>query len=1079
MRRREKILALAALAFCAPAWCYHTFGFYNTSVSPNTYIVTHYDVSKLANSTITFYLSTQPPLAMAPNDSLESLMSEVTEAASIWNSVTSSSLRVAFGGYTKVTGTNSTNPMGTLRFTSNLPPGAAAVGGPIFFMPSGAPAYVPISFSQVLLPIDMSRTPTASNTFLTILVHEIGHSLGAQHSMTSAVMYQSVLTPRSRPLTEDDIAMISTLYPTASFTSSTGSISGRVTTATGSGAAMVAVTAFTDSAAIGVFTRPDGTFTVSGLPPGSYRMMVEPLNHGAAPSPLADDPNDPDDLVFSPILGGATVTINTKIDSVFFGAGGAAAKDPSGAASFTVAAGQTTPGVNVTVGPRGPLGLETATISSFPGSRGIAEVWVPQNGKVSVSASGIGLSTPGLTVGFVGADFSVGSILVGASTSSVFSSSVQFDLQAGPNAALGSHPLIFRNGADTFISSGQVRVVSGGPPLISAVLPSSGSAGSVVTISGSNFGSGAQVFFEGMPATVTSRSSTQLVVQAPQGKGAHPAAVFVANPDGQGSEFLSDPPTFTFNPAPTASATLNPGIGRIGNTGTVTVVGTNTNFRQGITAVGFGSGDIVVNSIRVDSPVSLTVSYRVLSEVDAATFSVTIITGEEVIFLSDSFKLTTEGPFSLVVVSGANQSGSSGAALPDPLVVQASDANGNVVAGVTVTFTPALGGGTVSPATAVTNAAGQASTKLTLGPGGGLNIVSATAPQFAPAAFLAGNLSLLVATAGGGQTGPPDNPLPTPLKMTVFAGSGSNPVAGVPIVWKVVSGGGMLQSAKTITDTAGAATATWVLGPAAGTQTVGVSPLGYEPFNLSATATVGTTQPGVTAAGFVDAAGFGRGISAGVIAAVFGTGLSTLSSVVSPGLAPDSNRLNSVFSGTRVAFDGVPAPFFFLSSGQLAVQVPFEVAGKTSSQVVVSLNGNAAPAVTVPIQTASPGLFTNPSGSTPVVAQNIDGAINTGANPAGRGTVITLYATGLGPLTPAIATGKQAYSSVPLAQCAENPVVTIDGASAPVAFCGLVPTLVGLWQVNVTVPAGSTTGALPLVLTTAGQKANAVTLFVK
>jgi uncharacterized protein (TIGR03437 family) len=48
--------------------------------------------------------------------------------------------------------------------------------------------------------------------------------------------------------------------------------------------------------------------------------------------------------------------------------------------------------------------------------------------------------------------------------------------------------------------------------------------------------------------------------------------------------------------------------------------------------------------------------------------------------------------------------------------------------------------------------------------------------------------------------------------------------------------------------------------------------------------------------------------------------------------------------------------------------------------------------------------------------------------------------------------------------------VSIGGQNANVSFAGLTPTLVGLYQVNVTMPAGVTPGnAVPVMLTVAGQ----------
>jgi len=201
---------------------------------------------------------------------------------------------------------------------------------------------------------------------------------------------------------------------------------------------------------------------------------------------------------------------------------------------------------------------------------------------------------------------------------------------------------------------------------------------------------------------------------------------------------------------------------------------------------------------------------------------------------------------------------------------------------------------------------------------------------------------------------------------------------------------------------------------------------------------------------------------------------------VQPGLVPGTNTLNVTSNGTQVTFDGVPAPLFFVSPGQLNIQVPFEVAGKTSTQVIVRLAGTPSAPVAVPVLPASPGLFTvNSSGRGAAVVLNQDGSLNSAANGAQGGSVIQLFATGLGPVAPPVATGTLAPSSAPLALSTEVPTVTLDGAPANVEFSGLSPGFVGLWQVNVRVPQGTRAGEAPLQLRTSGQNANPVTVVVK
>lgn len=91
----------------------------------------------------------------------------------------------------------------------------------------------------------------------------------------------------------------------------------------------------------------------------------------------------------------------------------------------------------------------------------------------------------------------------------------------------------------------------------------------------------------------------------------------------------------------------------------------------------------------------------------------------------------------LIKASGDNQAGAPGATLATPLVAEVLDPNGQPLAGTTVNFSVTSGGGSVSPASAVTDSNGQAKTNLTLGPAAGGNIVQATASNIGSVSFSA------------------------------------------------------------------------------------------------------------------------------------------------------------------------------------------------------------------------------------------------------------------------------------------------------------------------------------------------------
>jgi uncharacterized protein (TIGR03437 family) len=296
------------------------------------------------------------------------------------------------------------------------------------------------------------------------------------------------------------------------------------------------------------------------------------------------------------------------------------------------------------------------------------------------------------------------------------------------------------------------------------------------------------------------------------------------------------------------------------------------------------------------------------------------------------------------------------------------------------------------------------------------------------------------------------------VKMTDAAGV---PVAGSPVSWKVSPRGAVtFQNSATVTDAYGIAS-TDVTVQATGNITV-TATLGGQAYTFSG---FGWTQPTISAGGVVNDANFQTPIAPGSYVAVFGSALSSFSdpAVYSP--------LPLSIDGVNVSFDvpsanlSVPARIVYVSPGQINVQVPWELQGQTSAQVKVIIDqfvfGNV---VTVPVADASPAFFEN-SGIAAALDQNY--AVVTAANPVKRGQLVQLYMNGLGPLNNQPASGDPA-SGTTLATTKNTPKVTIGGQDAPVQFSGLAPGFPGLYQVNVTVPAGISAGTVPISLTIGG-----------
>ncbi|HEU0077673.1 MAG TPA: Ig-like domain-containing protein, partial [Longimicrobiaceae bacterium] len=179
-------------------------------------------------------------------------------------------------------------------------------------------------------------------------------------------------------------------------------------------------------------------------------------------------------------------------------------------------------------------------------------------------------------------------------------------------------------------------------------------------------------------------------------------------------------------------------------------------------------------------------------------------------------------PQALGAAAGAAQEGVAGMPAPQEIAALLTDRHGGGVAGVAVEFVVVKGGGTVAPASAQTDAQGRARAAWTLGTAAGENAVEARVAgrPIAPARFVAmaraGPPARLEKLAGDAQQGTAASQLPLPLVVRVVDAFG-NPLAGASVSWRCTSGGSHAPGAS-VTDVAGEARVTWLLGPGAGEQ---------------------------------------------------------------------------------------------------------------------------------------------------------------------------------------------------------------------------------------------------------------------
>jgi adhesin/invasin len=207
-----------------------------------------------------------------------------------------------------------------------------------------------------------------------------------------------------------------------------------------------------------------------------------------------------------------------------------------------------------------------------------------------------------------------------------------------------------------------------------------------------------------------------------------------------------------------------------------------------------------------------------------------------------SHTVTAGSASGVIVVSGNNQTAPPGATLPEGLVVQVVDQDGNPVVAAAVTWVVTAGGGTLSPATGATDANGRAATQWTLGASAGTNTAQAIVSGVGEATFsataAAGTPSEIRVVSGNDQTGQAGTRLPAALVVQVLDDA-DNPVSGAVVTWRVESGGGAVSPTSGPTGADGQASTSWTLGPGTGGQRVQASTPGAGSVRFDATSAAG------------------------------------------------------------------------------------------------------------------------------------------------------------------------------------------------------------------------------------------------
>jgi hypothetical protein len=669
VRLSAQVAAAALLAAVSAQAAYHYIHYPSrTNFTP---IYEKFNLAALPNNTVTFFVADQAP-NFYPNNEFGSVLSQIRRAAAAWNSVAVSDLRVAFGGLQSFTDNptatrpgsallNSATPGGDILFVDT--PGVLGMGAPtISTVPvqGSSGAFYPIVRGLVMISRETNSQPwpSSAETFFTTAVHEMGHALGLQHTWTGSAMSQGVIrtTSYARPIDADDIASLALLYGKPGWQANYGSISGRVTSATGAGVSMASVVAISPTGpAVSALTHPDGTYRIDGLPANnSYSVYVHPLPPDAV---LADDSGlrRPVDLSNIPFNPGA------PFQTVFY-SGGGTTLDPSRATAFAIDPGDAVGNINFAVQARAEVPTYHVQTYSritagtreygYPGDTDVVGYpgFISANsrtGLVVVRAQSPALLPIPQSVGILGGVFTPATLnnpnypsVMPWSNRPGDYISVFFLVPSG--AGTGLRHLVFNFGNDIYVLPSGINLVRQGPPTTAGA---GANADGTVTVTGAGLGADSRVFFDGAQASHVSFSGTDaqgaLTVLPPPGANGQVAQVTVHNSDGQNSTILrtgaGPAHTYPASGAPLLTS-VSPNSLPPGTTALVEVTVANMTLVEGQVTIGFGTGDVQVRRVWVMSPTRALVNVSVAGNAVVGLSQVTVISGMQVAAQANAFQ---------------------------------------------------------------------------------------------------------------------------------------------------------------------------------------------------------------------------------------------------------------------------------------------------------------------------------------------------------------------------------------------------------------------------------------------------------